>query len=206
MRIYRFWEEVTRERPTQELLWEEYRLSRIRYRGKLTKAKILVRSFFVGKELEILTLLFTSGTPIPDIVALYSIDLVEAYRRVHYLRRVLTEYLGYFSQRSYKKADRVLRASLSRRNYDVFNAYLRCRDPVIVSRVLGTTSVMMRIRIRIIDRVLKSLVAIPEVFDLFVFWRRMRKIRKTYYGGGWKKLKGPELDKIPTEVQGNYGE
>jgi len=195
LRLQRYWEGVTREHPSSEVLWEEHRLARIRYRGKLRIARILIERFFVGRDRELLTLVQTSATPVEDAMAIYGVSHVVVYRQLNYLSRVLAEYVDYFQKRTHRAADLAMRQALSRTNYGVFKRYVRCRDPELVAASLGITGDMARYRVRRIDKTMKALVAVPAVFDLFVLWRRVKKIRRTFYGGDKRLLKGPELGK-----------
>jgi hypothetical protein len=193
-------EAITDVSIDRQASWEEFRSSRRLYRARLRQAKILIRSFFVGQERDILMLLATSATPIADIRGLWGLCMPEAHRHVKYLRRILVEYLNYFcKKRTYKQATSTLQAILSPTNYLVFTTYLRCRDATVESEVLGVDFLMIHWRLRRIDKILKASVLLPGIRDLFVLWRRLGKIRKTYYGRGKKRIMGPELEKPPEQ-------
>jgi len=198
----RYSEAITTVSIDRQATWEEFRSSRRLYRARLRQAKILIRSFFIGQERDILMLLATSATPIADIRGLFGVCVTEAHRHVKYLRRILVEYVDYFcKKKTYKEATSTLQAILSPTNYLVFTTYLRCRDATVESEVLGVDFLMVHWRLRRIDKILKAAVLLPGIRDLFVLWRRIGKIRKTYYGRGKQRITGPELEK-PTGDDG----
>lgn len=198
-----FFEEVTN---TVEFSFLQKRAEQERRQllGKIKKMKILINRFYIGQEKDIMLLLAHSASPVSDISNLTGLFLNDVYRKINYLRRISVEFYKYFSRNTYKEADLLLRKLLTSNMYAVFHIVVICRNIYWVGRMLSKrkNTVLKTIECieNILDRESKKSGAIR---DVYVAWKRINMIRKTYYGSG-KNLVIKDLEKFEGEKDYEY--
>lgn len=194
-----FWSDISGTVWDASMNFDPYTELR-KYIYQLRKVRIIVSNYFVGDERIALMLLFTSVSPMADIAAVNDSCLEEVYRKVYYLRRVLTELVDYFNKKTYKQADQLMRQFLSPISYKVFQLCVRTRDAKLAGFVMGWHHARIRLDIAKTEKLMqKHSAEYPAIKDLYRTWHRVRGIKKMAYG--WhKKFLAMDIDKIPQGV------
>lgn len=191
-----FWADATHT-SFENVLYAKAEEDRRSFLKKIRKAQILINHFFVGREREILMVLMNSVSPAAEVANLTGLCLEDAYRRISYLRRVMAEIYTYFDKRTYKRAEEHLKKDLKPRYFKIFSVYIRTRDYVLTAKLLGfnNAQVVKRIVPRIDKYLHDKSYKYRSIKDLFITWRRVRQIRKAYYGYHKSHILKGDLDK-----------
>jgi hypothetical protein len=189
-----FWEDVTGA-TVESALYMRMREQRQELVRKVRVARVLVNHFFIGVERDVMFLLLNSVSPTTEIANLTAVSTVATYKRIHYLRRVMTELFRYFEKGTYRKAYKVLKQGLSRETFDVLQVLVRVREIKMTGKILAISKWSIEKHVRTIERFLKEKAYKYEsIKDVYVTWCRVRRICKTHYGSHKRALKKRDLD------------
>lgn len=183
-----FWEDVT-SMSWDTLLYGKLVERRREFLCKVRKVRVLINRFFIGQERDIMLVLLRSASPIADVLNMTSMCRAEAYRKVNYLRRVMVELYNYFERKTYREADRLLRRLLTPQMFRTFHIFAVCRSGAITAELLQRNRhTVWRVLESVLSVVRKNKHKYVALEDVYKTWRRLSKIRRTYYGAGKKTV------------------